>query len=293
MLSKASCQHIHETKCSTFRYESIKRNSFWTGCILNLYEILNQTLTSPPLRLHLGQHSPAGVNRLWSAGQLIGGQRAALQDTDPLEQTHTVQGEGLHWLSCYGNQRDKELHRNITSGGGRGRREWWETQRDEESCCVVHGRENFFYLRLRDRQENRVTEGGEGRGKMCQSANTGMRDEGKNRLKNEGVCEYNLNMQWEKWTADLSVYNKSFHHSLPFKDFNSTARPAWGEGSACCWRTSRALVSFSVTKCFRPTYACTKPLQCFMSMTDWTGRMESTLTQPRHPYLVHICSWIY
>lgn len=55
---------------------------------------------SPPLRPHLGQHSPAGVNGLWSPGQVRGGQGRALQDTLPLEQTHMVQGDGLHWLSC-------------------------------------------------------------------------------------------------------------------------------------------------------------------------------------------------
>lgn len=57
-------------------------------------------LSSPPLRPHLGQHSPAGVNGLWSPGQLRAGQGRAEQDTLPLEQTHTEQGEGLHWLSC-------------------------------------------------------------------------------------------------------------------------------------------------------------------------------------------------
>lgn len=59
-----------------------------------------KNLPSPPPRPHLGQHSPAGANRLCPAGQLRGGQGRGPQATLPLEQMHSVQGEGLHWLSC-------------------------------------------------------------------------------------------------------------------------------------------------------------------------------------------------
>lgn len=54
---------------------------------------------------------------------------------------------------------------------------------------MLCGREKSVYLSLSDRRENRVTEGGEGRGKMCQSENMReMRDaeRKKNRLKIRG-----------------------------------------------------------------------------------------------------------
>ena len=68
----------------------------------------------PPLRPHLGQHSPAGMNGLWSPGQVSAGQGRALQDTLPLEQTHTEQGWGLHWLSSCGEEQRK-THRETDS----------------------------------------------------------------------------------------------------------------------------------------------------------------------------------
>lgn len=54
---------------------------------------------------------------------------------------------------------------------------------------VLCGREKSVYLSLSDRRENRVTEGGEGRGKMCQSENMReMRDaEKKKQIKNKRV----------------------------------------------------------------------------------------------------------
>lgn len=142
---------------------------------------------SPPLRPHLGQHSPAGVNRLWSPGQARGGQGRALQDTLPLEQTHTVQGEGLHWLSCCGYQRNRETDSHTQKYNQLGRKERMK-QRDsraEGSCFTLWGRENFVRLSLSDRQENRVTGGG-GRkyGKLRDHEKSGGE---KKRLKSKGV----------------------------------------------------------------------------------------------------------
>lgn len=142
---------------------------------------------SPPLRPHLGQHSPAGLNGFWSPGQLRGGQGLTLQDTLPLEQTHTEQGEGFHWLSCCGKpEKQTVTHTEIQSKGGGEEEEEEEPERqwDKESCFALCGRDDFVSLSLSDRQENRVTEGGERRGKMYQTMG---REEG--REKQEGVCE--------------------------------------------------------------------------------------------------------
>jgi len=118
---------------------------------LKSWETLKQP--SPPLRPHLGQHSPAGMNGLWSPKQVSWGQGRALQVALPLEQTHTEQGEGLHWLSCCGNQRSKEmghLLRGIQKEGGQKRKK--KRQRDEESRFILRGLDKFVSLSLSDRR---------------------------------------------------------------------------------------------------------------------------------------------
>lgn len=62
--------------------------------------VVRATSPSPPSRPHSGQHPPAGVKGRWWAGQDRGGHGRARHDTAPLEQTQSVQGDGLHWLSC-------------------------------------------------------------------------------------------------------------------------------------------------------------------------------------------------
>lgn len=69
---------------------------------------VTKNLPSPPPRPHLGQHSPTGANRLCPAGQLRGGQGWGPQATLPLEHMHSVQGEGLHWLSCCRDGRSRK-----------------------------------------------------------------------------------------------------------------------------------------------------------------------------------------
>lgn len=101
--------YISPTEEQASRRLSGKLNSFvWRvrllyggrGMIFYCGKRVSRNLPSPPARPHLGQHSPAGANRLCPAGQLRGGQGQGPQATLPLEQMHSVQGEGLHWLSC-------------------------------------------------------------------------------------------------------------------------------------------------------------------------------------------------
>ncbi len=97
-------------------------------------------VSSPPLRPHLGQHSPTGVNGVWSPGQVRGGQERALQDTLPLEHTHAVQGEGLHWESCCENKRNRETDsytQKYTHTTSRGEKKERKKQRDSEMRRAV------------------------------------------------------------------------------------------------------------------------------------------------------------
>lgn len=86
---------------------------------------------------------------------------------------------------------------------------------------VLCGREKSVYLSLSDRRENRVTEGGEGRGKMCQSEN--MREMKKKQIKNKRVY-VNVTLRCNVKTA-LQI--SSFRAVCQLKTgFNSAARPA-------------------------------------------------------------------
>lgn len=86
--------------------------------------------------------------------------------------------------------------RNITSGGKR--KEDAERQQDGESYCVLGGREKFVCLSLSDRTKEAVTEGGEGRGKMCQSENR--QREMNIKKQNESVYECCIYMKCENGT---------------------------------------------------------------------------------------------
>lgn len=118
---------------------------------------------SPPSRTHSGQHPPAGVKGLWWAGQVRGGHGRARHDTAPREQTQSVHGDGLHWLSCCTGARDERKRKRKHCYREREReREHWGT-----SVCLI----------LSDRWERTVAPGRSGRS-YNQSRNTTRRLDG-------------------------------------------------------------------------------------------------------------------
>lgn len=88
-------------------------------------------------------------------------------------------------------ERQTVTHRHTLiqpAGGKKKGEEEAERQWDEESCFTLYGRENFVSLSLSDSPENRVAEGGEGRGKMCQTETQGSEKEGKKLIKKISGC---------------------------------------------------------------------------------------------------------